>query len=134
MTLAIQDVAQRWFEQVWNQRNTAVVHELLNDDSICHGEGGDIVGKVDFINRLYEPLVEAFPDLHVTVEAAIVQDQMTVLRWVGTGTHTGSGFGIPPTGKPVEMRGMTWLRIDDGKLSEGWQYSNISEVVRGLAP
>lgn len=134
MTLTNQEVAQRWFEQVWNQRNTAVVNELLNDDSICHGEGGDIVGKDEFRKRLYEPMVGAFPDLRVAVEAAIVQDQLTVLRWVGTGTHTGSGLGIPPTGQPVEIRGMTWLRIEGGKLSEGWQYSNISEVVRGLTP
>ncbi len=33
----------------------------------------------------------------------------------------------------VVMRGMKWCRLRDGKLVEGWQCSNIPEVVRKLA-
>lgn len=33
----------------------------------------------------------------------------------------------------VVMRGMAWCRLRDGKLVEGWQCSNIPEVVRKLA-
>jgi hypothetical protein len=28
---------------------------------------------------------------------------------------------------------MSWIRVAGGKFAEGWQVSNIPEVVRGLA-
>jgi hypothetical protein len=40
--------------------------------------------------------------------------------------------GAGPSGKTVEFRGITWLRILDGRLMEGWQHSNIPEVIRTL--
>ena len=42
-------------------------------------------------------------------------------------------MGLEPTGRPVEFRGITWLRIADGKLMEGWQQTNMPGVFRSLA-
>jgi hypothetical protein len=32
----------------------------------------------------------------------------------------------------VLFRGMSWIRIRDGKFQEGWQSSNIPEQLRSL--
>lgn len=37
-----------------------------------------------------------------------------------TGTHTGEGLGIAPTGKRVDFEGMTIARVIDGQIREGW--------------
>jgi len=36
------------------------------------------------------------------------------------GTHQGEFMGIPPTGKPVTVTGMSIDRIVGGKFVEGW--------------
>jgi predicted ester cyclase len=41
-------------------------------------------------------------------------------RWSGTGTHRGDGLGFPATGRQVEFHGMTIVRVEQGKLVEGW--------------
>jgi hypothetical protein len=32
----------------------------------------------------------------------------------------------------VQFSGLTWVRIRDGKLGEGWQCSNIPQVLQSL--
>jgi predicted ester cyclase len=41
---------------------------------------------------------------------------------VGTprGTHHGAFQGIPPTGKPVTLTGISIWRVDGGKIVESW--------------
>jgi len=38
----------------------------------------------------------------------------------GTGTHRGNGLGFSATNRPIRFSGMTFARIQDGKLVEGW--------------
>jgi steroid delta-isomerase-like uncharacterized protein len=81
---------------------------------------------------VYEPFVEAFPDLSVTVEGTVSEGEQVVVRWTATGTHTGPGLGLPPTGRPISLRGMTWIRFAGGKMIEGWVCWNQREMVESL--
>lgn len=126
-------VVLRWFEEVWNQRRAETIDELMTDQSVCFTDQGPMRGPAEFRQAQYEPLLKAFPDLHVEVEDSLASDNAVVVRWTATGTHTGDGLPIPPTGKAVTFSGMSWIRTHDGKLWEGWQSSNISEVLRQLA-
>jgi steroid delta-isomerase-like uncharacterized protein len=123
---------RRWFEEVWNQRRAQTIDELLTSESVCHSDDGPIRGPDEFKGRQYAPLTTMFPDLRVEVEATVAQADQVVIRWIATGTHDGDGLGIRATGEPVCFRGITWARIRDGKLIEGWQSSNIPEVMRFL--
>ena len=42
-----------------------------------------------------------------------------MVRWTYRGTHQGQElFGIPPTGAPVEVQGITIYRIEGGRVVE----------------
>lgn len=126
-------LARRWFIEVWNDRREATIEELLTAHSYCHTDGGGLItGPQEFRTVMYEPFVAAFPDLKVTIDDIIVEGAKAVVRWTAHATHTGPGFGCPPTGKKVSMSGMTWLTIRDGNLVEGWQRSNIPEVLQSI--
>lgn len=120
---------RRWFEEVWNQRRTQTIAELLTSESVCHADEGPIRGPDEFKERQYTPFITIFPDIRVEVEATVAQADQVVIRWIATGTHDGDGMGIRVTGEAVSFRGMTWVHIRDGKLIEGWQSSNIPEVI-----
>src|SRR5262245_65880344 len=94
-------LARRWFDEVWNQRRPEIIDELLTPESVCHSAIGALRGPDEFKTKAMAMFVSAFPDLNVTVEGAVEEGDHVVVRWVATGTHTGPGTGIPPTGRPV---------------------------------
>ena len=126
-------LARRWFDEVWNQRREQTIDELLAPDSVVHGDVGTLTGPDEFRAKQYVPFTAAFPDIRVVVEDAIDHGDQVVVRWSATGTHTGDGFGFAATGRTVTFRGITWIRGKAGKLGDGWQHSNIPDVLRELA-
>ena len=125
-------LARRWFEEVWNERREATIDELLSGDSVCYADQGDLRGVEAFRQQQYLPFVGALPNLHVTVDDVLAEGEQAVVRWTAKGTHLGPGLGFDATGKTVALRGMTWMRFKDGRLVEGWQSSNVLEVLRSL--
>ncbi|HVK12656.1 MAG TPA: CHAD domain-containing protein [Gemmataceae bacterium] len=126
------DLARRWMDEVWNQRRTETVHELLTPASRCRSETGVMTGPDEFLERAYGPLTAAFPDVRVTVEGTVSEGDQVVVRWTATGTHTGDGIGLPPTGRKLTFRGMTWVRIENGKMVEGVDVWNHAGLFKAL--
>lgn len=120
MSMPPAEVLQTWFEELWNQGREETIERLWFTDAVAHGlPGGDLRGPADF-RALYRAFRGAIPDIHISVEKTIAEgDHVAVLCRV-TGTHTGEGLGLPPTGRPVEFTGMVIARIADGQLREGW--------------
>jgi steroid delta-isomerase-like uncharacterized protein len=132
MSLENRGVVQRWFEEVWNLRREEAIRELVTEESVCFGDDGPMRGPEEFKARMYLPFIGAFPDLRIQLEAVVSDGDAVVVRWTAQGTHTGDGLGIPATNTAAQFRGMTWVLIRGGKLMEGWQTSNIPEVIRRL--
>jgi predicted ester cyclase len=67
----------------------------------------------------------------------IAEGDKVVTRYTVRGTHQGEmeEFG-PPTGRQVEVKGITIHRVEDGKIVEEWErYDNLSLLQQlGLAP
>jgi steroid delta-isomerase-like uncharacterized protein len=125
-------LARRWFEEIWNQRRTATVNELLTSESVCQSELGPMTGPEEFLAKAYTPLVAAIPDLSVVIEDCVAEGDQVVVRWHATGTHSGEGMGLPPSGRHISFRGMTWIRYRDGKMIEGWDSWNLQGLLKAL--
>jgi steroid delta-isomerase-like uncharacterized protein len=57
----------------------------------------------DSVRRLYQGLLEGFPDIRVEIERRHVADDAVILELVLRGTHTGPWRGFAPTGRPIEL-------------------------------
>lgn len=126
-------LVRRFFDEVWNQRRAETIEELLAGESVCHADEGPLHGPQEFHDRQFVPMLAAFPDVRVEIDAIVAQEDQVVVRWSARGRHTGDGLGFPPTHEPASFRGVSWIHCRDGKMIEGWQCSNIPEVIRGLA-
>jgi len=62
----------------------------------------------------------AFPDLTITVDDLLAEDNKVTARWTARGTHKGTLLGILPTGKEVTTEGISVIRIANGKIAESW--------------
>jgi predicted ester cyclase len=74
----------------------------------------------------------AFPDVRVSVEDQIAEGDMVVTRWTATGTHTGELMGIPPTGRRIEISGITINRFSGGRIAEDWYQSDDLGMMQQL--
>jgi predicted ester cyclase len=78
----------------------------------------------------------AFPDLTVAVDLILAEDDLVSVRWTARGTNTGSGNGIPATGKSAKTSGTTVFRLVDGAIAEEWTAGNALGLLKqlGLLP
>lgn len=75
---------------------------------------------------------DAFPDLNITVDKQVAEQDMVAVRWTARGTNTGTGNGIPATGRAVEMTGTTLFRLADGRIAEEWTCANSLGLMKQL--
>ena len=113
---------RRLLEEGFSQGHTEVVDEVLNPDFICYdpnSESGEVRGA-ETIKGEIEYFRNAVPDLTYTVEDQIAEGDKVLTRFRTRGTHRGELWGIPPTGKKVEITNMSMSRIEGGKMAEEW--------------
>lgn len=130
-------LARRWFEEVWNERRTEIIDELVTAESVCYSEAGELRGKEAFMQLVHGPFVTAFPDLRVEVQEVADAGDVAVVRWTAAATHTGDLPGMPATGRRISFRGLTWIRYRDGKMVEGfdcWNQAGLFQALQSGSP
>jgi SnoaL-like polyketide cyclase len=68
----------------------------------------------------FQQYIDAFQGARLTVDEQIAEGDFVATRWTGRGVHTGEIAGIAPTGKEVTVTGLTFSRLDGGKIAEEW--------------
>jgi predicted ester cyclase len=123
MPSSLDEMARRWFKDVWDEGKEDVIDEMLAPDCVVHGltgpGGPDMIGAVQF-KPLFHMFREALGDLTIDVERTIVQGDVCAAYCRVRGKHVGRALGGEPTNQPVDFRGVTIFRVSDGKLVEGW--------------
>jgi predicted ester cyclase len=128
-------VLHRWFEEVWNQRRESAIDEMMAENYIGHGlpgpDGKEVQGRTAF-KPFFRHFCQAFPDLRITVEDALVDGDKVVVRCSVTGTHTGPGVVASPTNKAASFTGICIARIENGKIAEGWNNFDFLSMYQQL--
>ena len=114
------------------EENTAVVRRLL-EEVFNRGALSVVVvdelwteGRAEEGKRVVTRWRTTFPDYHRTIESQVGEGDLVATRWTMRGTHQGVyerralGRAIEPTGKRVEVRGMSMRRVSGGWIVEAW--------------
>lgn len=127
---------RRIYEEVLNTGAFDLAGELFGPQVVDHrrlpGDPGGLTNilKGAQLNRA------AFPDLQFTLDVVMADGDLVFVRWTMRGTHQGEFMGRPPTGRPVEWRGITQFRLANGRVVERWLYADdlaLHEQVGGPA-
>jgi predicted SnoaL-like aldol condensation-catalyzing enzyme len=110
----------RFYAEVVNKRDQAGVAEFVAPDFAQHsplyGTGRD--GLEAF---LAGPLLAAFPDLTVTAELAVAQQDRVLVYLFWRGRHG-------PTGEAIELGTADLFRLRDGRFVEHWDVVEYQEI------
>ncbi len=116
--------SRRWFEELWNKKNTAIIYELMSPNGVAVGQdmpGVEIRGPKafeEFFNRLHG----AFPDMKIKLEDIFGAGDKVVIRWSATMTHTGDTLGMAASHRPVKVGGISIAQYENGKIIRGWDH------------
>ena len=77
-------------------------------------------------------MLNAFPNLHFTMEDQLIQGDRVAFRWHATGTHNGPLGAAPPTGKTIAVDGLIVDRVVDGKVQERWEQFDQALMLQQL--
>jgi steroid delta-isomerase-like uncharacterized protein len=121
MSEANKNVVRRLFEEVWNKSNLPVADELFAPSYAHHDPSTPDVGRGPESEKKRATIYRtAFPDLRLTIEDIVAEGETVMARWSCRGTHKGDLNGIAPTGKQVNISGISIARFANGKMVEGW--------------
>ena len=124
------------FDQAFSQGNLAIVYELFAVDATNHIPGWGLPVNRLGLKQMIATLRSAFPDLHCAIEEEIEQEARLAALWTMRGTHKGSFFGNPPTGRKVLVQGFVFARTVRGRIIEDWimidQMSVLQQI--GIVP
>ena len=128
-------LAHEWFDEVWNQRQTAAIDRLLAGDVIAHGlvdENGNEIRGPSAFKKFFAQFTKAFPDIHVEVADTISEGDKIAARCIVTDTHRGDTLGVPGSNRPVRFTGVAILRVKDGKIVEAWNNFDFQTLSRQI--
>ena len=98
-------IAKRAFEEILSQGRFELAEQLYAKDFINHGIHSQANLEED--QAALKGWHQAFPDVVITPEKLIAEGDLVTIYWIARGTNTGTGNGLPATGKKVELAGIT---------------------------
>lgn len=129
----IRRLMERYFQEVWNEGRLEVLDEILTPDYVNHTPSGPPPAPgPEGLKPIVEAIRSAFPDLEYTIEDMVVADDKVAVRTTMRGTQSGPLFGMPASGKSIEVGQMNieWLR--DGRIAEHWRRTDDVAMMRQL--
>ena len=86
-------VVQRYIEEVINQGNLAMIDTLFSPE------------MRESVRNFATVANESFPDRYEEIRDVVAEGNTVMVWWIFHGTHQGLFYGIPPTGKQIEING-----------------------------
>ena len=132
---ANKELVRKYFEGFWQGRDTAVADRYLAEDVLFHdlvdNPFGAPMGAAG-VKQVASIFWNAAPDLEMTLDDVIAEDDKVVIRYTNKLTHTGELAGLPPTHREANFPGIAIVRVADGKIVEGWQVMDFVTAYQQL--
>ncbi|MGB5419339.1 ester cyclase [Algibacter sp.] len=106
------------WDKIVNDANIDLINNTtFTEDITLISSPENIVGIENF-KAYYQNFLTGFSDIEFTVTDCFGQGDKIAKHWNFKGTHTGDFFGIPATGKSVDIDGVTLVKMKDGKVAQ----------------
>jgi predicted ester cyclase len=114
-------VVRREQEELWNHTGDLDAAEELF-----------AAGEAEAAKQEAADFRRGFPDVISTIEDLIAEGDKVVARWRSRATHQGDYRGIAPTGNRVEFTGISFYRIEGGKIVQSWNSEDRLGLMRQI--
>jgi len=106
--------------------------DFYDDSLIIHGFPPNLPTNKDGFKQFIYMLWNSFPDIRITFEDIIIEENKVVCRYVLSGTHRSDFLGISPTNNTFRVNGMTIFYFKDRKCVERWNLVDMISLLEQL--
>ncbi len=130
--------ARATIDRLWNARDLSPLNDAYAADFPFEGPTDRKFSGATAYGDFLASISTCFPDLEVQVDEVYWMGNdndgyLTSERWSAEGTHSGSGMYGEPTGKTVQIWGITQHHIVDGRIVREWLLFNELDLMMQLA-
>jgi len=111
--------------QLWNGGNLDLVDAMYAEGCVRHNaDMGDAKGP-EGVKKFVKWVYTAYPDFKLSIDKRFELKDRIVTLWSATGTNDGPlNEKMPATGKKISFTGLSMSVIENGKITEEWNYYN----------
>lgn len=107
----------RRFYEAFVANDQVALKEILAPDLVAYSHGAPGPQTRDVHLQGIHSWNEAFNDTQFMIKEQIAEGDTVATRVILRSVHSGGVFqGLPPTGKQIEIQGITLERIKDGRI------------------
>lgn len=132
------EIARLALVELWSSGDLAAADRWYSPDFVSHqNPGGDEIQDVYGLEELRNFVREfrnAFSGFTDSVHMQCAEGDLVATRFISSGTHTGTLWGIEPTGNRVEWSGITIDRIDGDRIVENWVNWDSAGMLSQIRP
>ncbi len=112
------------YVEYWNTAEFEGIENIIHPDiEIFSSPKFESSSGIDHFKENIINLHSAYPNFKLVLDETIIDVDKAAGLWTITGTNTGYGSN-PPSGKSIEVKGMSILHFKDGKIVDEWISGN----------
>ena len=123
---------QEAWSQFFDERNMEIINDQYFTEDVTVVIPGDNIIGIEGTKNYYGNFLTGFSDAEFTFVDIFGQGDKLVKHWNFKGTHDGDFFGIPPTGKSLNLYGTTLLLMEDGKIKQEQDFFDNLDMLTQL--
>lgn len=123
---------RRFIKEVFNEGRLEAVEQYLSPNYVFHGAPAGTTPGRDGVKQIVSAFRAAFPDLEISIEDQVAEDDKVCSRVTTHGTHKGNLFGVAPTGRSITMTGLTMVHVVGGRITESWVKNDVIGLLNQL--
>ncbi len=132
-----EDFVRVLYQNVWNRRMLGTVRQAYAPDLRFQGSTGRAFSGRSEYQAFVLSFMAMFPDLALRVDDVYwmgndAEGYLTSVRWSISGTHRGFGVYGAPTGRQINMWGISQHRIKGGVITQEWMLFNEFAVMQQI--
>ncbi len=106
------------WDEIVNTGNLDLISDKHFDNNITLVTSPENVVGIENFKAYYDNFITGFSDIEFTIVDVFGQGDKIVKHWNFKGKHTGDFFGIPGSGKSVDVDGVTLVKMKNGKIAK----------------
>lgn len=123
----------RRFELAFRAGEQATIDELADPGLVDHNAPpGHDPSLAGFKQKVAEMLA-VFPDLGEDLRDIVASGDTVATRWVLTGSQQQDFMGIPARGQKLEVEGMNFYRVENGRVTDVWTQFDGAGMMQQLS-
>ena len=121
------------FVEFINTASEALADELISPDALFFvpGRPEPLQGPVGYVG-IVQMMRSGFPDIQWTLDDMVAEGEQVAARFTMRGTHHGTFFGVPATGKPIEVRAMNFYRFLENQIIEEFGQPDLLSLLQQI--